>query len=242
MSSKIKISTVALALAACVAVSTSVFAEDAPARVRGTLQKMDGNNLTIATKSGKETNVPLKDGAPIIAVTEGAMSDIKDNTFVGITAMPQPDGTQKAVEVHVFEESLRGVGEGHYPWDLKPDSTMTNGAVAQQVRKVEGNTLQVKYKDGNRMCGRRWHPTSRIVTRKLASTMPTPVSCAKHLAILGNGRQTDSRFPVAATVVVRGYADRWHLERRPEPRGAPSTERGPSAEGRSETVRWREHV
>jgi len=77
------------------------------------------------------------------------MSDIKDNTFVGITAMPQPDGTQ-AVEVHVFEEPLRGVGEGHYPWDLMANSTMTNGAVAQQVQKVEGNTLQVKYKDGEK--------------------------------------------------------------------------------------------
>src|SRR5262249_50086898 len=74
----------------------------------------------------------------------------KSNSFVGITAMPQPDGTQKAVEVHVFEESLRGVGEGHYPWDLMPNSTMTNGAVAQQVEKVEGNTLQVKYKDGEK--------------------------------------------------------------------------------------------
>ncbi len=150
MSFKIRLSAVALVVAACVATSISVVAEDTPARMRGTLQRMDGNTLTIATKSGKETNVPLKDGAPIIAVTKGTMSDIKDNTFVGITAMPQPDGTQKAVEVHVFEESLRGVGEGHYPWDLKPDSTMTNGAVAQQVQKVEGNTLQVKYKDGEK--------------------------------------------------------------------------------------------
>ena len=150
MSPRTKLSTVAFVLAACVATSISAFAEDTPARVRGTLQKMDGNNLTIATKSGKETDVPLKDGAPIIAVTKGAMSDIKSNSFVGVTAMPQPDGTQKAVEVHVFEESLRGVGEGHYPWDLKPDSTMTNGAVAQQVEKVEGNTLQVKYKDGEK--------------------------------------------------------------------------------------------
>src|SRR6516225_11636600 len=152
-----QLSTLALALAACVATSISVSAEDTPARVRGTLQKMDGNTLTIATKSGMETSVPLKDGASVIAVTKGAMSDIKDNTFVGITAMPQPDGTQKAVEVHVFEESLRGVGEGHYPWDLKPDSTMTNGAVAQQVQKVEGNTLEVKYMDGNgRRCWARW--------------------------------------------------------------------------------------
>ena len=150
MSPKTKLRTVALVLAACVATSISAFAEDAPARARGTFQKMDGNNLTIATKSGKETNVPLKDGAPVIAVTKGAMSDIKSNTFVGITAMPQPDGTQKAVEVHVFEESLRGTGEGHYPWDLMPNSTMTNGAVAQQVEKVEGNALQVEYKDGEK--------------------------------------------------------------------------------------------
>jgi hypothetical protein len=150
MSPRSKLSTVVCVLAACFTISISAFAEDAPARVRGTLQKMDGNNLTIATKSGKEADVPLKDGAPIIAVTKGAMSDIKSNSFVGITAMPQPDGTQKAVEVHVFEESLRGVGEGHYPWDLMPNSTMTNGAVAQQVEKVEGNTLQVKYKDGEK--------------------------------------------------------------------------------------------
>ena len=150
MSPRTKLSTVVLVLAACVATSISVSAEDTPARVRGTLQKMDANTLTIATKSGKETNVPLKDGAPVIAVTKGALSDIKSDTFVGITAMPQPDGTQKAVEVHVFEESLRGTGEGHYPWDLMPNSTMTNGAVAQQVEKVEGNTLQVKYKDGEK--------------------------------------------------------------------------------------------
>jgi hypothetical protein len=145
-----RLSLIAVVLAASVATSISASAEDTPARVRGTLQKMDGNNLTIAMKSGKETNVPLKDGAPVIAVTKGAMSDIKSNTFVGITAMPQPDGSQKAVEVHVFEESLRGTGEGHYPWDLMPNSTMTNGAVAQQVDKVEGNTLQVKYKDGEK--------------------------------------------------------------------------------------------
>ncbi len=145
-----KLSTMALVVAACVAAGASAFAEGAPARVRGTLQKMEGNNLTIAARDGKETNVMLKDGAPVIAVTKGTMSDIKSNSFVGITAMPQPDGTQKAVEVHVFEESLRGTGEGHYPWDLMPNSTMTNGAVAQQVEKVEGNTLQVKYKDGEK--------------------------------------------------------------------------------------------
>jgi hypothetical protein len=78
------------------------------------------------------------------------MSDIQDNSFVGITAMPQPDGTIKAVEVHVFAEPLRGIGEGHYPWDLMPNSSMTNAAVTQQVKKAEGNTLMLKYKDGEK--------------------------------------------------------------------------------------------
>jgi hypothetical protein len=71
-------------------------------------------------------------------------------SFVGITAMPQPDGTIKAVEVHVFAEPLRGIGEGHYPWDLMPNSSMTNAAVTQQVKKAEGNTLMLKYKDGEK--------------------------------------------------------------------------------------------
>src|SRR5262249_11339020 len=66
------------------------------------------------------------------------------------TAMPQPDGTIKAVEVHVFAEPLRGIGEGHYPWDLMPNSSMTNAAVTQQVKKADGNTLMLKYKDGEK--------------------------------------------------------------------------------------------
>ena len=108
MSPRTKLSTVVFVLAACVTTNISAFADETPARVRGTLQKMDGNNLTIATKSGNEIDVPLKDGAPVIAVIKGAISDIKSNSFVGITAMPQPDGTQKAVEVHVFESRSAG--------------------------------------------------------------------------------------------------------------------------------------
>jgi hypothetical protein len=94
--------------------------------------------------------VQLKDGASVIATVKGSMSDIQDNSFVGITAMPQPDGTIKAVEVHVFAEPLRGIGEGHYPWDLMPNSSMTNAAVTQQVKKADGNTLMLKYKDGEK--------------------------------------------------------------------------------------------
>ena len=111
---------------------------------------MSDNALTIKARNGTSTTVELKADAKVIAVEKGTMSDIKDNSFVGITALAQPGGAIKAVEVHVFAEPLRGIGEGHYPWDLMPNSTMTNAAVAQQVKKVEGNTLSLKYKDGGK--------------------------------------------------------------------------------------------
>jgi outer membrane lipoprotein SlyB len=199
MSPKTKLSTVVLVLAACLGSSINAFAEDTPARVRGTLEKMDGNNLTIAMKSGKETNVMAKDGAPVIAVTRGSMSDIKSNTFVGITAMPQPDGTQKAVEVHVFEESLRGTGEGHYPWDLMPNSTMTNGAVAQQVEKVEGNTLQVKYKDGEKTI---IVPKDAEVVNLLAGSK-ADLKTGAHVFVPRWEKQSDGTWQAAVIVVGR---------------------------------------
>jgi hypothetical protein len=142
---------ISAALAACVFGATAGFSEDTPPpRVRGTLDQVNGNMLTIKTRSGTPTTAQLKDGAPVIATVKGSMSDIQDNSFVGITAMPQPDGTIRAVEVHVFAEPLRGIGEGHYPWDLMPNSSMTNAAVTQQVKKAEGNTLMLKYKDGEK--------------------------------------------------------------------------------------------
>jgi hypothetical protein len=189
---------IAVLLAACALTAATAFAEDMPARVRGTLQKVDGSNLIIETRGGKESTVPLKAGAPVIAVTKGAMSDIKSDSFVGITAMPQPDGTQKAVEVHVFEESLRGTGEGHYPWDLMPNSTMTNGAVAQQVQKVEGNTLQVKYKDGEKTIV---VPSSAEVVNLLAGDK-SDLKTGAHVFIPRWEKQADGAWQ--ATVVVVG--------------------------------------
>ena len=142
---------ISAAVAACVLGAAAGYSQDTPPpRLRGTLDQVNGNTLTIKTRSGTPTTVQLKDGAPVIATVKGSMSDIQDNSFVGITAMAQPDGTIKAVEVHVFAEPLRGIGEGHYAWDLMPNSTMTNAAVTQQVKKAEGNTLMLKYKDGEK--------------------------------------------------------------------------------------------
>ena len=148
---KAKVVGIGAALAAFVFGATAGFSEDAaPRRLRGTIDQVNGNTLTIKTRSGSPTTVQLKDNAPVVAVTKGSMSDIQMNSFVGIAAMPQPDGTIKAVEVSVFAEPLRGTAEGHYPWDLMPGSCMTNAAVTQQVTKQEGNTLTLKYKDGEK--------------------------------------------------------------------------------------------
>jgi hypothetical protein len=134
----------------CVVAATAVIAQEAPPRVRGTIDQVNGNAVVVKTRTGGSSTVQLKEGAPVVAVVKGAMSDIQSNTFVGITAMAQPDGTIKAVEVHVFPEAMRGTGEGHYGWDLMPNSTMTNAAVTQQVKKVEGNALTLKYKEGEK--------------------------------------------------------------------------------------------
>ena len=137
-----------LALLLCVA---SVSAQQsAPVRVRGEIEKVDGNKLTVKTREGATVNVVLKDGAVIGGVDKAMLSDVKQNSFVGITAMPQPDGTQKAIEVHIFPESRRGAGEGHRPWDLVPNSTMTNANVEQLVTSVDGPLLTMKYKDGEK--------------------------------------------------------------------------------------------
>jgi hypothetical protein len=141
---------VSVGLAVSVIGASLVLAQDAPPRVRGTLDQVNGNALAIKARNGTSTTAQLKGDAPVIVVEKGAMSDIKDNSFVGITALAQPDGAIKAVEVHVFAEPLRGTGEGHYPWDLMPNSTMTNAVVTQQVKKVEGNRLSLKYKDGEK--------------------------------------------------------------------------------------------
>jgi hypothetical protein len=121
-----------------------------PIRLRGTIAAASDGTLFVKTREGSEVRVRLTNDAQVNGVVRAALSDIKQNSFVGITAMPQPDGTQRAIEVHIFPEASRGTGEGHRPWDLMPNSTMTNASVEQLVTSVDGPTLTVKYKDGEK--------------------------------------------------------------------------------------------
>jgi outer membrane lipoprotein SlyB len=136
---------IAMALAASVA-----WAQNPPVRVRGTIDKVDGDTLMVKSRDGTELTIVLAPDAKAAAIVKASLADIKQGGYVGVTGMPQPDGSQKAVEVHIFPEALRGLGEGHRPWDLLPQSTMTNANVEQAVTAADGQTLTLKYKDGEK--------------------------------------------------------------------------------------------
>jgi hypothetical protein len=121
-----------------------------PANVRGTIVSNDGMTMVVKTKDGASVNVTLPERLGVNTLSKASMSDIKENTFVGITSMPDAKGAMTAVEVHIFPEAMRGAGEGHTPWDLMPNSTMTNGNITTAVTKNNGQSLTVKYKDGEK--------------------------------------------------------------------------------------------
>jgi hypothetical protein len=121
--------------------------EPPPMRIRGTIERVDGSAYMIKARDGAELKLALAAEKPQIAgVAKASLADIKEGSFVGVTALPQADGTLRAVEVHIFPESMRGTGEGHYPWDLRPQSTMTNANVEKIGASVDGRTLTLKYK------------------------------------------------------------------------------------------------
>src|SRR5262249_13364728 len=138
-----------VALAMMASGVATVLAQDT-VRIRGTIERIDGSIYVVKARDGAELKVALGDNPQIAGIVKAALSDIKQGSFVGVTAMPQADGSQRALEVHIFPEAMRGTGEGHYPWDLRPQSTMTNANVEQAVTAVDGQTLTLKYRDGEK--------------------------------------------------------------------------------------------
>jgi hypothetical protein len=121
-----------------------------PVRIRGTIEAVDGALLTIKSREGTDMKVRMTDNVAVFGVAKTALSEIKEGSYIGVTAMPEPDGTQKAVAVHIFPENQRGAAEGFRPWDQRPGSTMTNATVAETVKGTDGQNILVKYKDGEK--------------------------------------------------------------------------------------------
>src|SRR5712671_5716338 len=140
-----------IGFAAILAAPVAWAQEAPPVRVRGTIEGIiDSAVYVVKTRDGAELKVTLPEKPQIAGIVKASLSDIKEGSFVGVTAMPQADGSLSALEVHIFPEAMRGTGEGHYPWDLRPQSTMTNANVEQVVTAVDGQTLTLKYKDGEK--------------------------------------------------------------------------------------------
>jgi hypothetical protein len=131
-------------------VCAPAYADGAPVRVRGSVVSLDGSKLVVHGKDGKDVTVSLADNFAAIAVVKSSMADIKEGTFIGTATVTQPDSTLRSLEVVVFPDKMRGTGEGHYPWDLGSSSMMTNATVANSVKGVDGQTVTVTYKGGEK--------------------------------------------------------------------------------------------
>ena len=121
-----------------------------PTRVRGTIEGVEGDILAVKSRGGEDVKLHMTGDIRVVGITKISLSDVKVGSFIGATTVPGPDGSQNAVEVHVFPEAMRGTGEGSRPYDLRPNSTMTNATVDQSVAGNDGHTLLIKYKGGEK--------------------------------------------------------------------------------------------
>jgi hypothetical protein len=143
--------TLLASLAVTSVLASAAFAQQPPTvRIRGTIEAVDGATLSIKSREGTDMKVRMTDNVAVFGVAKTELSEIKQGSYIGVTAMPEPDGSQKAVAVHIFPENQRGAAEGFRPWDQRPGSTMTNATVAETVKGTDGQNILVKYKDGEK--------------------------------------------------------------------------------------------
>jgi hypothetical protein len=138
------------ALALAVAIIAIASAQEPTVRVRGTIDGIDGQTMSVTARDGTKLTIKIADNAAVAGVVKASMSDIKPGSYVGVAGMPQEDGSQRALEVLIFPEAMRGTAEGFRPWDLRPSSTMTNATVAEVTAKADAQTMTLQYKDGEK--------------------------------------------------------------------------------------------
>jgi hypothetical protein len=175
-----------------------------PMRIRGQIEKVDGNTLSVKARDGAMLTVNVPDNVRVMNFVKASLADIKPNSYIGVTAMPQPDGSQKAIAIHIFLEAQRGTGEGHRPWDLRPGSTMTNAAVETTAGSVDGQVLTVKYKQGDKVDEKKVivPPDAAIVT--YAPADKSELKAGALIIIFGAQKQADGTLQAQAVNVGKG--------------------------------------
>ena len=187
--------------AACLAFAAGAVAQPPPSvRVAGTVESFDGHVLTIKSAKLGEVKINLTDNAAVFGVSKATLADIKPGSYIGVGAMPQADGSQRAIRVTVFAEVQRGLGEGHRPWDARPNSTMTNGAVDKTVGSVDGEVLMVKYKGGEQKIV--VPPEAKILAYSGADT--SELKPGAHVAVLRAVKKPDGSLEANRVNVGRG--------------------------------------
>jgi hypothetical protein len=182
--------------------TSASFAQQQPptVRIRGQIEKVEGDVLDIKARNGDMLKVKLVDPARVTALVKASLDDIKVDKFIGVTAMPQADGSQKAIAIHIFLDSQKGVvADRHFPWDLQPGSTMTNAIVDTTVAGVDGQTIMVKYKEGEKKV---------IVPPNATIVANTPgdkseLKPGAQIIIFGATKQADGSLTASAITVGR---------------------------------------
>src|SRR4029453_16860334 len=139
-----------LLIAAVSAVAIAQAPANPPVRIRGTVEKIDGQMLTVKAHNGQSMTVKLADNFVVMGIAKAGIDDVASGKFIGTTTVGERNGGLVALEIHIFPENMRGTGEGHYDWDLRPESKMTNANVEQTIAGVDGQMLSVKYKGGEK--------------------------------------------------------------------------------------------
>ena len=140
----------AILLAAVSAAAVAQAPANPPVRIRGTVESLDGQILTVKARNGESMKVKLADNFVVMGITKASIADIATGKFIGTTTVGQREGALVAEEVHIFPENMRGTGEGHYDWDLRPDSKMTNANVANVEAMASDRVMTVQYKGGEK--------------------------------------------------------------------------------------------
>ena len=199
---------------ASLAAAAPASAQQGGIRLRATIERVQGPLLTVKSREGETMTVKLADDAKVAALVKASLADIKPGSYVGATALPAPGGTWKAVEAHIFPESMRGVGDGDRPWDLRPKSTMTNGDVGHvdnshiaggtvggAAASAAGETLTINYRGGNKKI--EVTPATVIVTYAPGNRDELKPGAK---IIITATRQPDGTFLAARVNVGRGVA------------------------------------
>ena len=186
----------AIAVTAALAAVTALAQQ--PQRVRGTIESVDGSTLVIKQGEGPDVTVRLTDNVQVFGVVPATLADVKNGAFIAVGAMPQPDGSQKAIQVTIFAESQRGLGEGFRPWD-RPGTTMTNATVDTTMAGVDGQEVTVKYKDGEKkiIIGK------DAVIRAYVASDKSELKPGAHIAIVRADKMPDGTLQTARINVGR---------------------------------------